>query len=460
MHTLSPAPAPPADRRVGDIPRTSPRPAEPAPDAVARRVRLVGGMVAVLVCACHALANRHLINPDGICYLDAAAAYQRGDWAAAVNAYWSPLYSWLLAAAFAVVRPAPYWECAVAHAVNFASFLLALAAFEGLLAELLRGRRAERERLSESWHDLLPDWLVVGVGYTLFIVVARRLVTVSAVTPDMLVLAGALAASWLLLRLRRTRSGRDAGLLGVVLGLSYLAKAVMFPLAFVYLGLALLLTGRGGLRPFVLAAAGFAALAGPWVTVLSVSRGKATFGESGRLNYLWYVNGLPHPNQLARRETPLTPRDPRALIGTPLLTRCEPEAGETTPLWYDPTRFYEGVTPRFDLRQQAAASAHVAAFYYSLFVERLMGWTMAVLALVGYGYFAGRNGWLLRWSAAWWRYAPLLLPAIAGLSLYLVVGHAEGRLVGPFVLLLGLGLLATVTLPHPRQASARPFGAA
>lgn len=457
MHTLSPAPVSSPKRQVRNISLTSPLPAD---TTATRRVRLAGGLIAVLVCACHAYANRHLINPDGICYLDLAAAYQRGDWSAAVNAYWSPLYSWLLAAVFAVVRPELYWECAVAHAVNFASFLLAWGAFEGLLSELLRGRRTEREWLGEAWHDLLPDWLVVGVGYTLFIVVARRLVTVSAVTPDMLVLAGAVAASWLLLRLRRTRSARDAALLGAVLGLAYLAKAVMFPLAFVYLGVALLMTRRGGPRPFVLALAGFVVLAGPWVAVLTVSRGKPTFGESGRLNYLWYVNGLPHPNQLARRHTPLTPRDPQPLSRAPLLTRCEPEAGETTPLWHDPARFYEGITPSFDLRQQAFASGKVVAFYYSLFVERFLGWTMAVLVLVGYGYFAGRIGWLRRWAGSCWRCAAMLLPALAGLTLYLVVGHAEGRLVGPFVLLLGLGLLATVSLPHPRPTAARPFGAA
>ena len=36
----------------------------------------------------------------------------------------------------------------------------------------------------------------------------------------------------------------------------------------------------------------------------------------------------------------------------------------------------------------------------------------------------------------------------------------EGRLVGAFVVLLGLGLLAVLRVPHPRQATIQPFGAA
>ncbi len=39
---------------------------------------------------------RFQMNPDGVSYLTIAQQYQRGHWLDAVNAYWSPLYSWLL----------------------------------------------------------------------------------------------------------------------------------------------------------------------------------------------------------------------------------------------------------------------------------------------------------------------------------------------------------------------------
>jgi hypothetical protein len=47
-----------------------------------------------------------MMNPDGTAYIDIARAWLRADWSAALNAYWSPLYPWMLAAAIAVFHPA------------------------------------------------------------------------------------------------------------------------------------------------------------------------------------------------------------------------------------------------------------------------------------------------------------------------------------------------------------------
>ena len=46
---------------------------------------------------------RYYIEPDGVSYIEVAHAYLRRDFAHAVNAYWSPFYSWLLALALAPV---------------------------------------------------------------------------------------------------------------------------------------------------------------------------------------------------------------------------------------------------------------------------------------------------------------------------------------------------------------------
>lgn len=40
---------------------------------------------------------RYQLNPDGISYISIAQKYHRGEFTEAINAYWSPLYSWLLA---------------------------------------------------------------------------------------------------------------------------------------------------------------------------------------------------------------------------------------------------------------------------------------------------------------------------------------------------------------------------
>lgn len=416
------------------------------------RVRLAGRLVALLLCTLHAYTSRHLINPDGISYLDVASTYARGDVAHAINAYWSPLYSWLLAAAFALLQPSAYWECTVAHGVNVAIFLVALVAFEWLVSELLVWRAAKQERLRERWYDLLPDWLVVGIGYALFVYVSRRLITVSLLTPDMIVAATVYASAAILLRLGRQPSPLLAGLLGVVLGLAYLAKGVMFPLALVFLAVLLGVTWRRGRRDLQVACLAFLVIAGPWIGALSASRGRFTIGDTGRLNYRWYVLGEPRPElRFGKGHT------------APVLVHSGVGGVGSNPLWYDPSYHYDAAMPRFDLRAQLAACVKTTKEYASLFGDLLLPFTVSIFVLIAFSLFArrGRIGyWLHQGQRDLLRLAPLIIPALAGLGLYLLVGHVEGRLVGAFVVLLGLGLLAVLRVPHPRQTTIQPFGAA
>ncbi len=48
---------------------------------------------------------RFTVMSDGISYLDIARNYAAGDWKMAVNAYWSPLLSWLMAPMFLIIGP-------------------------------------------------------------------------------------------------------------------------------------------------------------------------------------------------------------------------------------------------------------------------------------------------------------------------------------------------------------------
>jgi hypothetical protein len=418
---------------------TSPEPIpalQPCP--LPGRIRLAGRVLAVLLCGLHAWVARHVMNPDGLSYLDLADAYARGDYAAAVNSYWSPLYSWILGAALAVLRPSPYWECAAVHAVNFGIFLVALAGFEFLLTELLLARRAT----GEGGPPRLPEWAVVGLGYGLFIWVSRRLVTVSLVTPDMLVAAAVYTAAGLLLRMRRRGpSAASAALLGVVLGLGYLAKAVLFPLALIFLAV-LALTARGWrsrVRSVGFAAAGFFLVAGGFIGALSANKGRPTFGDSGRLNYAWYVAGVPRPHWIDRPAGAAGDR-PRLLLGAPAV--YEFDGPGTYPLWYDPPRWYEGLRTAFSATAQLRASAHTAWACLTLLFGELACFAAPVLVL----YFASLPGRYRRWAGAV-AYYPLLLPALAAVALYVLVGHVEARLIGPFLLLLLVGMASGARVP-------------
>jgi hypothetical protein len=191
------------------------------------RIRQAGRVALVGLAAVHtwAAVSNHSMNADGINYLDVGDAFWRGDWATAVNPVWSPLYAWLLGLAMRVFQPAMQWEFKFAHLVNFAVFIFALFCFERLWRTLWESRPGI------AW----AEWAWWGIGYTLFTWAALGLIEIWAVTPDMLMAAFVLLAASLLLQIRQGRSsGSTFVLFGLFLGLAYLTKAVMLPIAAVF----------------------------------------------------------------------------------------------------------------------------------------------------------------------------------------------------------------------------------
>src|SRR5260370_17696157 len=120
-----------------------------------RILRAAFWAIAILAGFLQAWAARFAVTPDGTCYLDIASAYLRGDWHNALNSYWSPFFSWLLALAMGIFHPVPYWESTLLHFVNFSGFLAALATFEFFFRSLLR--LGKDSPSSEHAAPSLPD---------------------------------------------------------------------------------------------------------------------------------------------------------------------------------------------------------------------------------------------------------------------------------------------------------------
>lgn len=155
---------------------------------------------ACVAAALQAWAYRFWIEPDGVNYLDIASAYVRHDWAAAINTYWSPLYSWILAITLYAFRPPMYWESTVLHALNFLIFLAALGCGVFFIKELI----ATRE---ES--NLLPSWALWWIGCCLLLFVSLFMSAVYLDTPDLLMCVFAYLAAGLLLRIRSGGGGPE-----------------------------------------------------------------------------------------------------------------------------------------------------------------------------------------------------------------------------------------------------------
>lgn len=351
--------------------------------------------------------NAHMVG-DGISYLDMADAIAHGHWAAGANATWSPLYPLILAGALAF-RPSGYWEPTAVHFVNFLIYLAALACFHSFWAPLVRKE---------------PAWMIFG--YAIFAWSSLHLITVSVVTPDLLFSALVYLALGMLHRAGEQESLPMFAATGAVLSLGYLARAVMFPLAFGLCGIALLL--RQGLRQTFVMFLGFFLLSAPLVATLSHATGHLTFSDEGRIAYLTAVESAQFTFTAAGQpliglDTPVHPV--RRLHAAPdVLDTQNYPIHATYPIWYDPSHWFEGAKLRFQPR--------------GAFGQFESAWRPYVYILFSWG--ALPAGLIVLWlnGGAWRRPNWLtLLWAVTALAAFAIV-HVEPRLVGTFVVLLWL----------------------
>jgi hypothetical protein len=220
----------------------------------------------------------------------------------------------------------------------------------------------------------------------------------------------------------------------------------MFPLAFVWLACAFLAfrSPRRAVPRVSVALAVFLCVSLALVFALSRKQQRLTVGDSARLNYAWYVNRVT-PFAHWQGETPGggTPTHPtRHVCAAPDVYEFAAPVGGTYPPWYDPTYWYEGVRPHFDLRQQARAVARNLLLLFRFICDRffLLGTLLALAVLF---YVSGRGRQIIRDVAA---YQILFVPALAACGLYLLV-NVEARYLAPFVTLLALSLFAAVSVP-------------
>jgi hypothetical protein len=172
------------------------------------------------------------------------------------------------------------------------TYAVALACFEFFYAALRNSLVSRDGDPKEGTFALIQEWPLWVLAHALFLWVSLDLITLWDLTPDLCVSALVYVIAGLILRFRQNPNWKLAATLGIVLGASYWAKAVMFPLASVFMAVALLCTSDVGIalkRGLVMAAA-FAVVAGPLVVGLSMQRHRLTFGDSGRIAYAALVS--------------------------------------------------------------------------------------------------------------------------------------------------------------------------
>jgi hypothetical protein len=388
-------------------------------------------LIAVGQALIHGWQNRYDVWSDGLSYLDMADAFSKGDWRTAVNGTWSPLYPFLVGSMMAVFRPSRAMEGPAVQVLNLVILALAVAAFIFLVREL--SRLDEGSPVLELSGTPTSPW---GNGLALISAVIltqtalNEFIRNDYVSPDLTVAAAFFLATALLVRIQRDAASIGTfAALGVTLGLGYLAKSVFSPLTILFLIAAL---GAGRFRARTAIGVGislglFVMIAAPWVVLLSHAKGRFTMGDAGRLNYAWYVGGVP--------TTPLAPA--RLLESEPEIFELDRPIPVTFPSWYDPSVWYEGIHARFDARRQASVIVKNARWYAHAIagisatgvpqMEPTIVWGLALLLLAG---GRGRRIWGDAWRHGW-----ILLPALGGLGMYGLI-QLQGRYVGSMIAVL------------------------
>lgn len=412
-----------------------------------RWLTLLACLMAIALGGLHtwAAVTSHSMNADGINYLDMGDAYMRGDWETAINPVWSPMYAWVLGLIMRIFKPSMRWEFPLVQLVNLIIYLAALASFTFFWQQARRYWQARAAEDSGARWVTLPDWAWTGLGYVLFVQASLQFIEIWSVTPDMLMSCFVYLAGGLTLRMRLGSSSYGLfALLGMVLGLGYLTKAIMLPLSLVFLAISLVSTAEGVRHAFPRVLTGllaFLALSAPYIAVISVAQGELTLGDAGALTYVRYVNGIPYPHWQGEPPGSGTPVHPsRKILDRPPIYEFGTPVGGTYPISYDPSYWYEGVVARVDLSQQARALVSSLLFYFDLFFRRQGGLLFGVSLLY---LMEGRHrSWLTSTGRQW----GLAFLALAAFAAYALV-YVEGRYVGAFVLLFWADLLANVRLP-------------
>jgi hypothetical protein len=406
-----------------------------------------------------AWTQRQRMNPDGVSYLEVADAYLGGNWRFALNAFWSPLYSWALVLFKLTIGRLVLDEFTLAHLLNLSIFAGAFAAFDRLLARLVRFRRLTVSDPLDSVGPV-PAPLLQVVGYTLFLWSSLALVGLGLVTPDLMLCAFVYLACSLLMDLRLDGySDSRFALLGLVLGFGYLAKAPLFPLSPVFIAAGVWITQpQRRLRGALIATCAFFLIAGPFVAALTIQKGRPTFGDSGRLNYAWYVGGIKSRHWQGGTASEGIPRHAtRQLLPNPPIFEFAGPIGATYPVWYDPSYWYEGATPQLSPRRQLAQIATSAKVYYSTFFNPHWGQllregpsALIIHPLLLLGLISGLGMAKRPCRDPSRTHVPwiLLVPSLTAFGMFSLV-HVETRYVAAFAVILFLSLLVAVRTGPP-----------
>lgn len=382
-----------------------------------------------------ALASRFYMNADGVSYLNLSDIFARGDWSGAVNGYWSPLYPLVLSLPRRLIGSSTYWEAPIVHGVNLLLYLGSFACFQFFLRQLsvFQQRRAVAGAKATIIDFTRP--VAALCAYSLFLWSALVLIGLAVATPDMLLAGIVYLIAGAILSIRNNPRLVSFVVVGILLGVAYLTKAVMFPIGLIIAMTCGLGTGtpRVIISRTILTMAVFLAVSTPEIIAVSRLTGHLSYGEAGTLAYARLVNQVPQW-WIGKPPGSGVPSHPiRQIHEQPAAYEfSSPETSFSYPFWDQPAYWANGIRAHFSLRDQKPVTETILYTY---------------LGLLGYLLFAGCILFLIRAAMSAFAFSGLLVPGFAVYMVYALV-HAEPRLLGAWSVVVFLVTVSALSFPR------------
>jgi len=391
--------------------------ARPARQPATREIDILAG-IAALICIVFFFLSAGALNPDGVSYLDLATAIEHGDWSQFVQGYWSPLLPFITGIAGRVTGLTGPQLITVTHVLNLD------AALGGLLIICLWARRS-------------PGTYFARAAIAAYMLCSAGLPRIEAVTPDVLLLA---IAVWLSYEFLVHRSRRWL-LVGVLLGLAFLAKTSSWPWLVIALPIRLWAAGDApARRPVWWSTLVCGALMLTWVVPMSIKYGHPTLGSSGRLNYSWYLasNSSRMPDTDGGRNTAYR-TVPVGNGRTVTVATFDDAAHWTYQPWGDPTAWESKVLTQTG---HPPTAVQLLRYWGRLTLRILVLWLAPlILAVIAPVWILRRRRGMIHELVTTNRESfVVMLLGLAGLAQFAAV-HAEPRLIAPFGAMLALGVI-------------------
>jgi hypothetical protein len=338
-----------------------------APRLTEHGLRFIFLLLSLGLAGVQAYTSRFEMGADGISYLDIGAAFVRGDWSHAINGYWGIVYAWFLGIAIWATKATALDQFVVAHYLNFLIYAAVLFIFDHFWSPIL-------DCIAIDENTRLLRTGVLYLGHAMFAYTFLPLIEV--VSPDLLLAGVILGTGSLLWRYATSQNGALLIGVGLLIGCGYLIKSIMLPVGIVTLAVALIvqLSQRRDTKPVVGAILAMILVSFPLLLLLSKRAGHITIGDSGRLNYAWFVTQ--GPRSLDGR--PLF-QVGESVLTNPLIYQIRTERNVTYFPWFDPAAIDKDAHARIEPRRQLAVLVGNLKVYLKLFLK---GYVLAAMPVV------------------------------------------------------------------------------